>query len=467
MGSTPQEPVKCIIDASAFVHGISDIKIWALDGSISIHVAEFVIGQLITLSDGSEYVNQKAREAIDFIKTPKPATIHVLQGSYKEWGEADSQGLLKSTVPKQKTYLEVIRRNCMAREYHKTVAARADAQSTDPFRHSHSPSSSDRTPSDSSESSVIHASPGSETSMENSQELRIEFNSKHFDTNMEEVDDVPRSADSLLKAIVYRIHQESGDFGDETSYSLVTVDQTVMKWAKKFGVPMKRLDQLRELLLERKGKGNTECESEEESEDEIVFGGRNSRASAPNTPPTGRSGRNSIVVASKDTTANDTSRPSTPLATNVTDASSPSTPKSNKSRSPNPGRLWKKGDQSRSPKPRAQRNEAGNASLANSPNVLKASPQPPRGPRNQRPSLEVYQPHSAQRGGRRNGRFIPGRPTSSGGYRASEGIPTGPIDPNDFRRGGNSRDPQDVDYTLTSGAPRSATRGQGRLWVPS
>ena len=207
-------------------------------------------------------------------------------------------------------------------------------------------------------------------------------------------------------------------------------------------------------------------DGEDEEEEVIVFKPRNKRASQQNVSAPS-SNRNSWANGQSKETPKEQQKPQ------VTLTEPPSSPESAHTAS---------NDDARSNVSASQRTNS--SSLSDTPQPTKHLPKEKQGSwRNS--SSGPNSNAGSKNGSRRNSRPItrPGsrpnsRPSSNApvqnfpsgkppvGPRNKSPIPTGLMDPDAFGRAARARGFPDVDYVLKSGAPRSAARGRGKLWVP-
>jgi hypothetical protein len=479
-----------------------------------------VYNQLQTLQNGPDEVNQKAKQALLFIeKSRRPVQavtgkvqVQSADETYLKWKEADQQGLLKSTLSANDSYESLTRRAGLAKPYEQMPLRNSESETgaigtLSRKSISYAPAfGAIRGPNG---SPILSGSTfqGSKAPLPSTPGLRNSFNSLYIDPQQDQDNGIPQSVDALFKAVIWRIHEDSGDFGDQTNYVLVTLDRPTQKWAKRFNVPCSRLDELKQAIdSNAAGTTNGGAEVEEKSkiedpnisitkvngikeiyadeagipnqhhsthlalaeksvlngaadeEEEIVFRPRNQRGSGQNTPPSTSSNRSSWGNGRVLSSAG----PVTPqLRGTVSEVELENQDRS--VLSPDTHGTARNTDHSHLVEAE-NATVSGKSSRSDRPRSPQTGRHPPRAPR------ELW------RGGRgrfttRSGSaspsrsFVSHRATSSGG-RGTIAIPTTPMDPNSFGRGPVVANPMDVEYVVHSGAPRSAARGRGRLWHP-
>ncbi|KAH0566041.1 hypothetical protein GP486_000562 [Trichoglossum hirsutum] len=241
----------CFIDETAVTDGISDIKAWVAERAINITVPLCTLDQLDSLKKGSAQVNVNAREAIRFFdraqsgRGKNPVLGVKMQApteQYATWAEVE-----KYLAPEHRSSVgeQVL---SLAQDLDGTLNTKE--LELDSFGYVAgrpiSPSSATTVSSANSQkgSKTVHDSLTSEHASEPKESEANTTIHGHKRGDSSSAIRVPRYIQPLLNCALWRIHKEPFSSGGLVSFLLVTNDLETLSWAQKFGISVKRLDQL-------------------------------------------------------------------------------------------------------------------------------------------------------------------------------------------------------------------------------
>ncbi|KAF2823410.1 hypothetical protein CC86DRAFT_396197 [Ophiobolus disseminans] len=265
----PEPPTRkifnCIVDDTALIAGVKKstrdgIRKWVSQGSICLYVPLHTLGHIQCLKTGTERVNADSREAVkwldDITSVPGDIANRVrLQGGdeeYPTWAEVE-----KFLLPE--TLLSMEDSESEEDDYHEDLESSfnaLDVSDESSISSTHSMDEAPKTPESPRSSLSNNVKPADDTEPKEKADSPVMEALDHTARNSSEFPRaekaskgaVPAYLQPLFRHILWRINKEENPDAALESFILLTNDPTKQAIAQKFGIRVKRLEQLRDAV---------------------------------------------------------------------------------------------------------------------------------------------------------------------------------------------------------------------------
>ncbi|KAL2352984.1 hypothetical protein BJ546DRAFT_1027952 [Cryomyces antarcticus] len=307
----------CIVDDTALIAGVKKstrdgIRKWIAAGAIHLFVPLHALTQLDRLKKGSDRISADAREAVKWLDqatSDRPAAERVhLQGpleTFQTWEEVENFALPETLFSESGAGFS----DSLAEDVHDKLSINGN---TNRLSMSSTGSVNTRSPTPSSPASTrssigpvpepvspvkITASVHSATSGRRSHSIFHENGKNPLDESTSP-SGVPLSLQPLINYVLWRIHQESDATAALESFILLTNDLYKQAIAQRFGIRVKLLEQLRDVVAREEREYHNRVlvfrrelqaehdrfDEDEDDEDEVVLK-RPGKTWTPSTKP--------------------------------------------------------------------------------------------------------------------------------------------------------------------------------------